>query len=182
MHFTSNKYNAFAYSFKSKSLNQKVYESRNLRYLYDKLGQRFTEPQLMQYAFANLFFGDAVQTRDFSDEPYINYCKRIQTFTHRLIKDLDKHSEMHLNHLLSPINGDIPIIVSSYLQGNLMAETVIALHCVTNFINLINKKVTDTLLWPSVSQRLLKATVFVGQDINQLKIREVIKKYYSRKK
>ena len=60
-----------------------------------------------------------------------------------------------------------------------MAETLIALHCITNFLTVVNPRVTDVLLWPEVHMKLMKAVPFIARDIDMSKVTKPVLEHFS---
>jgi hypothetical protein len=179
MHFTSDSYNAPRFNFKARHLTAAKFEHRKDRWIFDNLARRLDEESMKSYAFANQFFRQSSWAGDMQDEVYAEYCKRLQTFGYRLKEDLKKLSpSATLDEFLRPQNGLMPPLVGLYLQGELMAETVIAIHCVTNFINVIDPMVTESIIWPDTSKRILKAVPFVGPNINQKKAKKILLDFF----
>jgi hypothetical protein len=179
MHFGNGTYDAFRFHFKAKNLSPNAFQLRPDQHFFTKLGKRLKDDEVDRYAFANVFFADNTWVGNMSDEPYTQYCKRVQTFTYRFKKDLKMFHQMTLDELLNPVNGKPPPIADLYLKGEIMPETIIAFHCITNFLQINKPRITDKLLWPEIENKLIKATPFVGRDIDQSKIKRIILDHFS---
>lgn len=179
MHFQQPRFDAFKFNFKAKNLIPKVFEAKREKYLFHKIAERYnTEDAIRRFAFANCVFGDCMSwVGNMTDQPYVDYTKRIQSFGYLLKADLSKVTRMPLDHLLTSANGNIPIIVKNHLEGILMFETVVILNHLTNFIDLI--KVNDTMLWPEVSLKIKKSADFVRRDIDCAKAKKIIIDHFS---
>lgn len=178
MHFNG-KYNAFKYNFNSKHLTESNFNKRTDQYFYTKFSNKYSEYDLKQFAFANTFFKPFVWVGDMSEDVYNDYCKRIQTFTYRFKRNLAMLGTYSFNELLIPKDNDIPIIIKAYLEGDIMAETVIAIHCLTNFLNVAQRQVKETLIWPEIYMQLIKAVPFVYDKFDHDKIKKIIKVRYT---
>jgi len=90
MHFQSDSYNAFKFNFKTKQLTPEIFSRQRNMFLFEKLARRFNEDEMKTYAFVNYFFRNATWAGDLSEEPYIEFIKRTQTFSYRFKQDLNK--------------------------------------------------------------------------------------------
>lgn len=175
MHFESDGYDAFRFCFKAKNLSCRAFEMRKDRYFFEKLSKKLkTFDDARRYAFANIFFLSNTWIGSMTDDPYKDYCKRVQTFSYRLKQDLQRLPEIPLDSLLVPPNGKPPILIQRYLEGDLMAETVMIINGLTHFIDIINDKVLDTMLWPEIKKKLDKGTAFVLADIDKDKSKKIV--------
>lgn len=180
MHFESEGYDAFRFCFKAKNLTPRTFESRRDRYFFEKLAKNLREEdQIRRYAFANIFFQQNTWVGAMVEQPYKEYCKRIQTFSYRFKQDLNRLPQASLDELLIPANGNIPVLIKRYLEGDLMAETAAAVNALTNFVSRIDKKVTDVLLWPEVRLRLIKATPFISRDVDVNKVKKILVDHFT---
>ncbi|TRZ69039.1 MAG: hypothetical protein D4Q77_00450 [Methanothrix sp.] len=174
MHFNGGSYDAKRFNFKAKNLTVTAFEKRRERTMFERFSGRYTETDMIRFAFANVFFGEKNWIGDMDESSYLQYSKRIQSFGYHFTSDLKKLSGTSLNQLMSPLKGNIPEIIQRYLQGAIMTETIIGIHCITNFLQLVSPKITDDLLWPDIKMRLLKATAFIGPDLDQKRIAKLI--------
>lgn len=176
MHFNSEGYDAFRFKFKAKNLTPASFEKRSDKYFFEKLANTYENPEVIKrFAFANIYFNGVSWAGSMTNEPYKDYIKRMQSFSYKFKEDLQSLPSKSLDELLSPINGNIPNIISM----NTMKETIIAIHCVTNFLNTVHSKVNDTLLWPELRKGYIKATPFIAMDINQKKIKKMLIEHFS---
>jgi hypothetical protein len=181
MHFESEGYDAFRFHFKAKNLTTTAFENRQDRYFFEKLANLYPKADdIKKYAFANIFFNDVSWVGSMTHEPYINYCKRVQSFSYLFKKDLNALPQKSLDELLSPVNGTMPPLIMLCIGSRIiMDETIIAIHCVTNFLNLVSPKIKDKLLWPEIHRKYLKATPFLAMDINQAKVKKMLLDHFS---
>ena len=180
MHFESERYDAFRFCFKAKNLSPRAFEQRKDRYFFDKLVKRLNkEADIRRYAFANIFFGQNTWIGGMEDQPYIDYCKRLQTFSYRLKGDLKNLPQAPLDDLLIPANGKPPIIIQKALEGDVMMEIPLVLNNLTGFIASVNDRVKDALLWPELSMRLIKATPFISIDVDLSKSKKIILDHFN---
>jgi hypothetical protein len=180
MHFESERYDAFRFCFKAKNISPRVFEQRNDRYFFDKLVKRYhKEDEIRRYAFANIFFGNNTWIGGMEDHHYVDYCKRLQTFSYRLKGNLKNLPQVPLDDLLVPTNGKLPIIIQRALEGDLMMEIPLVLNGLTGFIAKIKGKVNDALLWPELSMKLIKATPFISIDIDLNKSKKIILDHFN---
>lgn len=185
IHFRSKSYNAFRFNFRSPGLTYDNFIKRKDRFFYERVGKKLrNEKEVCQFAFANIVFGEKNWIGDMTPEHFENYRRRIQSFTYLFNKDIKRlHGiSSDFNELLISTDGDIPKIVRVALQDDIMFETVVMIHNFTNFMNIVNSKVTDELLWNDVYLKTVKSTPFVRSDVNQTKLKKVILDVYNNPK
>jgi len=176
MHFTGN-YDAFKFNFKAKNLNPNAYRKCMHKQFYTTHARKLdNERDAKRFVFSNMFLDEKTFIRDMTMCPYETYNKRLQSLSYLFKKDLKRY-DCKFDDILTA-RGDYPLILVDYMAGNVLPETVIVLHLLTNFLNRI--QINDTLLWPELKVKLNKAAPFIKADIgNTKKFREIILGIYS---
>jgi hypothetical protein len=181
MHFTTS-YDAFKFNFKAKNLNHHSYTNAKGKYYYEKHAKKFKNDTIIKrYAFSNIFFKDILWFGEMQDDAFNEYSSHLQSLSYLFQKDLRKLSNHKFDDVLNG-RGKIPLIINEYLCGNVLAETVIILNTMTNFIDIVQVDEND-ILWPEIKNKLLKATPFVkndvGTDKNIKSYRNIVLKTFS---
>jgi hypothetical protein len=103
------------------------------------------------------------------EETYTAWIRRVQSLSYTFEQDINKLSTRveRFDDLFKLNHSPYPDLVYYYMQDDVSIETVVILHKLTGFIN--KSKVTDTILWPEVSKRILKYSVFVNPDLKKMK-------------
>ena len=162
MHFNSN-YDAFRFNFKAKNISPTSFENSKEKYKFiyaEKIDK--SEVDWLDYFYSNLMYNNADWFGVMSDEPWIEYQKRIQSLSYRYKKDIFSFN-LKLNKLLYTSPDELPPIIMAHQANEIMLETVLILNILTGFINKINIK--DQMLWPELKRKYMKATPFLNQKI-----------------
>lgn len=181
LHFKVESYDAIRFNFKGKNLTPSAYEKSKTRYAAEKRAKLFqNETEARQYAFANYLYNDTTWLGSMSEEPYYAYLKYIQAFSYMFKLDLKK-IEVSLDQYLSSVDGEYPPIIQEHVKNckECTAERVLVFDCATNFMNIANKKVKDTLLWPEIYKRTKKCRQFFEKDIDVVKAKKVMVEHFS---
>ena len=78
-------------------------------------------------------------------------------------------SSEKLDNLLVAKN-QAPKVIEMWMHGDITLETLVILNAITNFVEIEGKKITETLLWPEVSRKILKYSPFVKFEMDKYKI------------
>ena len=161
MHFNT-KYDAFKYRFKTR-VNQKTYWGRPDKYQLTKIGKRFkTKEEVMGYFASHQLAGTKWPGDMIRDEQtYTDYLKRIESLSYNFKNELEDLSEYSLDGLIGLYKDNYPIIINKYLEETVSIETVCILNALTGFIEDANGKITETILWPEVYNKVVKYQPFI---------------------
>lgn len=167
MHFNT-KYDAFKYNFKTR-VTQKTYWGRPDKYQLTKIGKRFkTKEEIIGYFAAHQLAGNKWSGDMIRDEGvYTDYLKRIESLSYNFKNELEELSEYSLDGLLSCYKDNYPIIINKYLEETVSIETVCILNALTGFIEDVNRKITETILWPDIYNKIIKYQPFLNFDRNK---------------
>lgn len=168
-HFTSESYDYFRYSGKVR-VKQDTFEKRHDKYFFYKLSKKKNVEEFLVANFVdndNSWVGNLTQDKH-SDEIYSKWKARQESLSYLYKSDLDK-IEGSLDDNLKVENGRYPTLFKLYKQKEIMIETLIILNKLVNFIPYWNKKITDTVIWPSERDRIKKYEPFVRFDIFKFK-------------
>jgi hypothetical protein len=164
MHF-SGSYDAIKYRFKTRA-TQKSYWGRSDKYQLTKIGQRFKkQDDIVQYFVAhNLkgtkWVGDMIR----DEQTYSDHVKRIESLSYNFKNELDELSEYSLDGLIGMYKNNYPVIIDKYLDDTVSIETVCILNSITGFIDDANRKITETILWPEIYNKVIKYEPFLNID------------------
>jgi hypothetical protein len=170
MHFESDSYNAIKYNYKT-SVTHKSFWKRKDKYLFAKIASKFNDPADMIGYFVSQFISDKKWIGDMlsDEEAHVKWTKRNQSLSYTFEQDINKLYEKvsKFDDLFSATLSPYPDLVYHYMQGEISIETVVILDKLTGFIK--RSEVTDTILWPEVSKRIQKYSVFVNPDLKKMK-------------
>jgi hypothetical protein len=70
-------------------------------------------------------------------------------------------------------DGEYPALLTAAIHGSIHKETLITLNAAIGFLPLWQKKLTDTILFPTFSHKCIAYAPFLGIDAK--KVRETLK-------
>ncbi len=181
LHFNSDSYDYFRYNGKVNT-SVDAFENRKDKWHFYKLSRRFAnEEQGRDFIVANLVHDPNVWVGNLLvEESNIQYRKRqkvIQsltyTFTNEIVS-LFEHKDANASFMIH--DGEYPELLQKLLHDEISIETVCVLNKLLNFIPVWDKKINDTIHYPTVSRKIKKYTPFILFESTKYKI--ILKKEY----
>jgi hypothetical protein len=170
LHFESDTYDAIKYNYKTSAKPQSFWKRKD-KYFFAKVGRKFDDvSELIQYYAAhfvadNNWIGEMVENEDV----YTEWLKRNQSMGYMLEQDLNKVAEDgNFNQILDSSEGH-PLIITSYIRGDINIETVCVIDQLTGFMADADQKITETIVWPEVSRKIRKYRPFINYDLEKAK-------------
>jgi hypothetical protein len=141
LHFTSKKYNVFETRGHVKGTRD-AFNSRNDRYIFEKLGQKYDDREIIQFFVSNFAYGNdtAIYGNSEAEDLYFEWQKRKQSITKTFIDDLANIMNMCDVHKFSydgifkSKDGDLPVLTSMFLSGKISIETLRMIDDVEPFV------------------------------------------------
>lgn len=142
LHFTSKKYNVFETRGNVKGTRE-AFNSRNDRYIFEKLGQKYDDREIIQFFVSNFAYGNdtAIYGNSEADELYFEWQKRKQAITKTFIDDLanimnmcDVH-KFNADGIFKSTNGELPVLTSMFLSGKITIETLRMIDDIEPFVD-----------------------------------------------
>ena len=180
LHFESDSYDAVKYNFKS-NVSSKSFFARKDKYFFAKLAKNYDD-KLLQYYIANFkngvsYVGDMLNE---GGETNFKEHMKIRESIHRefekdinslvdMDKEFDSFFEAKQTH---------PLIIKLLMREEISLETVVILDSILGFMNREGKKITETIIWPDISRKIMKYKPFV--DFNKIKCVDIIKKGFTK--
>jgi hypothetical protein len=181
LHFNSDSYDYFRYNGKVNT-SVDAFENRKDKWHFYKLSRRFAnEEQGRDFIVANLVHDPNVWVGNLLvEESNIQYRKRqkvIQsltyTFTNEIVS-LFEHKDANASFMIH--DGEYPELLQKLLHDEISIETVCVLNKLLNFLPTWDKKINDTIHYPTVSRKIKKYTPFILFESTKYKI--ILKKEY----
>ena len=181
LHFNSDSYDYFRYNGKVNT-SVDAFENRKDKWHFYKLSRRFAnEEQGRDFIVANLVHDPNVWVGNLLvEESNIQYRKRqkvIQsltyTFTNEIVS-LFEHKDANASFMIH--DGEYPELLQKLLHDEISIETVCVLNKLLNFLPTWDKKINDTIHYPTVSRKIKKYTPFIMFEPTKYKI--ILKKEY----
>lgn len=171
-HFTNPKFDYFQYNGKV-AASISAFEQRRDRYQFAKLA-RLKDPQ--SYLVANFvagspkWIGDVLS--DDSEKIYTDWLRRIESLTYLVTREIKQLDDDFIS-FFKVKDGQHPRLLKLHLQGKISIETLVILNDLLRFFPIWDKKINDTVIWPSVRDRCLKYRQFLHYD--RAKIKPLVK-------
>jgi len=184
IHFTSDSYDYFRYHGKS-NVTADNFSNRKDKYSFYKLSRKYRLEDLKNFYVANLLEKDVNWIGDINnlegEETYKKWQKRTQSLTYRFEQDIigllnDTQSP---NEMLVVTDGQYPILLKEVMHNTIAVETLVILNDIMNFFPMWDKKIADTIVWPSMRRKFVKYTPFIDYDKEKFKsvLKETLKEY-----
>jgi hypothetical protein len=173
LHLTTDKYDVFK-SGGRVSGSRATFETRNDRFLFQKLGQKFDQPrELIEYLVANIGYGNKnVIYSNESDEFYATWVKRKESRAYIFKSQLDclrtilEEEKKTFRDLIST-EDNVPPLLKMYVGGYIHLETIVILD---DFENFLLEWEPLVMLWGDQLRILNKIKKFVKYDRNKLQL------------
>ncbi len=169
MHFTQPHYDFFKYNGKVNATIQ-AFEKRRDKYHFAKLAKhRDPTGYLVSYFISNTsatWIGDLFTEE--VERGYTDYVARQQSLTYRFSTDLRQIEDDFIRYFKVK-EGQHPPLLVLLKRGAIAFETFTILNRHLNFFPLWDKKIDDTVLWPSIRDKSLKYRPFIHYDKAKIK-------------
>jgi hypothetical protein len=184
LHFTSSSYDFFKYNGKS-NVTKQNFANRKDKYSFYKLSRKYRNEDLVNFYVANFLVKDITWIGDITgaegEENYKMWQKRNQSLSYRFKEDImylvDKVSTS--SDMIKVKDGQYPLLLNETMQGAVSIETLSILNHMMGFFEMWNKKISDTVIWPTWKMKCEKYTPFIHYDKPKFKetFKEAIKEY-----
>jgi hypothetical protein len=184
LHFTTDSYDYIRYHGKS-NVTADNFANRKDKYQFYKLSRKYRLEDLKNFYVSNLLEKDVNWIGDINnlegEETYKKWQKRTQSLTYRFEQDIigllnDTQSP---NEMLVVTDGQYPILLKEVMHSNIAVETLVILNDIMNFFPMWDKKIADTIVWPSMRRKFVKYTPFIDYDKSKFTaiLKECLKEY-----
>jgi len=184
LHFTSSSYDFFRYNGKS-NVTKQNFANRKDKYSFYKLSRKYRNEDLVNFYVANFLVKDITWIGDITgadgEENYKMWQKRNQSLNYRFKEDImylvDKVSVS--SDMIKVKDGQYPLLLNETMQGAVSIETLSILNHMMGFFEMWNKKISDTIIWPTWKMKCERYTPFIHYDESKYKetFKEAIKEY-----
>lgn len=176
LHFTSEKYNVFQTRGSVKGTRD-AFNSRNDRYIFEKLAQKYPEDKdIIQFFVSNFAYGNdtAIYGNSEAEELYVEWQRRKQSITKVFIDDLTNMmnfcdvNKFSTDGIFRSKDGELPALLTLYLSGKVSIETISIIDEISPFVtNWKNDTMTRVVLGDKLL-RIHKLKGFVKYDKEKL--------------
>ncbi len=182
LHFTSSSYDFFRYNGKS-NVTKQNFANRKDKYSFYKLSRKYRNEDLVNFYVANFLVKDITWVGDIigaeGEDNYKMWQKRNQSLNYRFKEDImylvDKVSVS--SDMIKVKDGQYPLLLNETMQGAVSIETLSILNHMMGFFEMWNKKISDTIIWPTWKMKCERYTPFIHYDESKYKetFKEAIK-------
>ena len=168
LHFNRS-YDCWKYNFKT-NVTEKTYWNRPDKFQLTKIGKRFkTRDDIILYFAShqiagNKYTGDMIRDED----TYTKFLKRIDSISYLFKNELEEISDVKFDKLLE-IKDTYPRIIQLHLEGTVSLETVCIVNRLTGFIEKANSRISETILWPDLYNKISKYQSFLKFDDSKMR-------------
>jgi hypothetical protein len=169
LHFTTDSYDYIRYHGKS-NVTADNFTNRKDKYSFYKLSRKYRLEDLKNFYVSNLLEKDVNWIGDINnlegEETYKKWQKRTQSLTYRFEQDIigllnDTQSP---NQMLVVEDGQYPLLLKEVMHSTIAVETLVILNDIMNFFPMWDKKIADTIVWPSMRRKFVKYAPFIDYD------------------
>jgi len=163
LHFDTDTYDAVKYNFHT-TINHNSFFKRRDKYFFAKLAKTYSKD--LKEFYISQFINDIKYVGDMMDSTarklYLEY-KRIHESIHRVFEqDINTLVDNNFDDLMKSKNNQTPLVIQKWMEEDITLETVVILNSLTGFVPKEGKKITETILWPDVSRKIIKYSPFVN--------------------
>ena len=183
LHFTQKSYDYFKYNGKSR-VSVDSFENRKDKYYYYKLSRKYPDKDdFVNLTVSNLLQKENLWVADLMQEEaevtYREYLKVLQSLSYTFENDCRNIFEGvdDPNDVIKVVDGDYPILLRMCLQKDIEFVTLCVLAQILGFLPMWEKKIADTIRWPTVHQKITKFAAFLPKDV--VKYKMILKKVIS---
>ncbi len=140
---------------------------------------------MVNFYVANFLVKDITWVGDIigaeGEDNYKMWQKRNQSLNYRFKEDImylvDKVSVS--SDMIKVKDGQYPLLLNETMQGAVSIETLSILNRMMGFFEMWNKKISDTIIWPTWKMKCERYTPFIHYDESKYKetFKEAIKEY-----
>ena len=155
-----------------------AYEDRSDRYMFEKLGERYTKPQMIGMFVSNLikkenlWVGDLIVSDDAIDI-YQDWMARVKGLGHlfelemKNVIDFVYSKNVPFTSLFECKNGTHPNAFRMLQQNLIELETFVVLDSLFNLCDRWDGQIDDDIIWPSWSFKIKKYRTFLNPNKKQ---------------
>lgn len=168
-HFSSKTYDFFKYNGRSKA-SMASFEKRNDKYFFSKLSKH---KNLVDFLVANIVYndnpwvGDVVNNVE-AEKYFKRFLKTKESLSYVFKNDLEKFEQPFVDNFIV-VDGQHPKALKLYLQNEINLETLIIINELSPYTRSWNKKIEDSIVWPSIYFKCKKLRPFLSFDQEKMK-------------
>lgn len=170
-HFTTDKYDFIKYDGKIRT-NVNTYEKRKDRFFFAKLSKkRDCENIMLSNMIVNpkIWVGDLLSPE--ANDIYINWLRRQESLTYIVSNNMDELNDNFDSNFIVK-DGQYPVVINKQLKSEIEIETLVILTKLVGCLEYWDRKISDTIFWPTIRRLIVKYEPFIKYDLE--KIRKIV--------
>lgn len=171
LHFTTDKYDVIKQRGKVKASRQ-AFAKRTDLFSIRKISKTYSDEEVANFLVANFVSGDRWGGMFDIDagERYQLWKKKIESLSYNFSQELDalieemEDKNLKLSEIFSVQSGQHPYIIKAFLRKTISIETLVILEKLNKYVEVFDKEITDTVVWPDISRLIKKYKPFLSID------------------
>jgi len=171
LHFTTDKYDVVKQRGKVKASRQ-AFAKRTDLFSIRKISKTYSDEEVANFLVANFVSGDRWGGMFDIDagERYQLWKKKIESLSYNFSQDLDallaemEDKNLSLSEIFNVQSGQHPYIIKAFLRKTISIETLVILEKLNKYVEVFDKEITDTIVWPDISRLIKKYKPFLSID------------------
>ena len=186
-HYSSGSYDFFKYNGRVKWLNPDRFEHHKDKWQFHKLSKLYPDREACTFFIASNFFesGDVWIRTLFTEDAKNIYLEKLrikESLEYLVMQDVEKirtgmllTSEQKLSRIpefkdyLTVKDGQNPALLNLAYHNELPKETIVALNAAIGFLPVWEKKIADSIIFPSFKHRCLAYEPFLKINVKSLR-------------
>lgn len=171
LHFTTDKYDVVKQKGKVKASRQ-AFAKRTDLFSIRKISKTYSDEEVANFLVANFVSGDRWGGMFDIDagERYQLWKKKIESLSYNFSQELDalieemEDKNLKLSEIFIVQSGQHPYIIKAFLRKTISIETLVILEKLNKYVEVFDKEITDTVVWPDISRLIKKYKPFLSID------------------
>ena len=180
LHFRDGNYN-YIKSEGRINANINSFQKRPDKYFFEKLAKKYNKEDMLDYFLSNFVYGTdsgMIYKQEIAENIYNIWRSKKESMSYEIMKNISLilESDIEFNHYFIVSNGEHPILLTMYLQEEILMETMIVLNGIVDFLEDWCKYITDQDKWPNIYKKMVRYSDFLTIDIQKYKnkIQEIL--------
>ena len=170
LHFTKDEFDFFKYG--ETKAKYETFVQRNDRYFFVKAARKYGD-ELTDYFVSNFVSNKTDYIKDFNEDSYYNWRKKIDGLTYYFKLDIEKllkKTDNNFDKIFKCYRGQHPPLLKMYMAKKITLETMCILETLVNYTKVFDKKIQETYIWPTVKRKILKYRPFIKFNKERMKL------------
>lgn len=174
LHFTTDAYDVIKQKGRVRASRQ-AFAKRTDLFSIRKISKNYSDEEVANFLVANFVSGDRWGGMFDSEagQRYQMWKKKIESLSYNFTQDLDNliqemdDSALKIKDIFTVSKGQHPYIIKAFLRKTISLETLVILEKLNGFVEIFDKEISDTVVWPDVSRLIKKYKPFLILDLEK---------------